>query len=130
VIVNEKKPYSRSHRLEYLLQQELARLVQQTSQDPRFSTVSIMSVNLSKDLSRADVYFSTYQGEQALEITHALNKAAGFFQNQLAQNISLRKVPILKFINDDSLDRGNHVKSLIQQAMGRDQSDTSSSEEK
>jgi len=39
-------------------------------------------------------------------------------------------VPILKFINDDSLDRGNHVKSLIQQAMGRDQSDTSSSEEK
>jgi ribosome-binding factor A len=42
-----------------------------------------------------------------------LNKASGHLRKIIADKLSLRKVPRLKFFIDDTLDYYNHINSII-----------------
>ena len=55
------------------------------------------------------------------DLNHAFNKARGFFRSYLAQELKLRIVPNLRFIFDDSLEYGQKMSDLIDQAKEADQ---------
>ena len=52
-----------------LIGRQLAELIQQELQDPRLGLVTISDVNVSKDLSFADVYFTVFSDEKLQKIT-------------------------------------------------------------
>lgn len=85
--------------------------------DPRVSKLlSIVKVNVSGDMSYADIYVSAIEGsEKTAESVKALNKsAAGFLRRELGARMSLRKVPILKFIADNSIENSAHISKIIE----------------
>jgi len=63
--------------------------------------LTIASVEVSRDLSLAKVYFSLFDPSEQHETKDALGRAAGFLRRQLARQMNTRSVPQLRFYYDD-----------------------------
>jgi len=76
--------------------------------DPRVTTsLSVTEVKVSRDVSTAKVYVSSFQDSRELENgVEALNHAAGFIQSRLAKHLHTRNTPRLHFIDDHSVEYG------------------------
>ena len=79
--------------------------------------LTIASVEVSRDLSVAKVYFSLFDPEERQETQDALGRASGFLRRQLARQMNTRSVPQLRFHYDDSAERGAHMSALIADAV-------------
>ncbi|HHH45712.1 MAG TPA: 30S ribosome-binding factor RbfA [Thiotrichales bacterium] len=119
------RDYPRTRRVAELLQRELSALIRDRLKDPEVGMVTISDVEVSRDLAHARVYFTLLGGEAERERTReALQRAAGFLRRELGRELHLRTIPQLRFIYDDTMDRGNRVSALIDQALsGRDAPD-------
>ncbi|MBQ0083528.1 MAG: 30S ribosome-binding factor RbfA [Clostridiales bacterium] len=83
--------------------------------DPRVSKLlSIVKVDVSGDLSYATIYVSAIEGsEKTKESVKALKGAAGFIRRELGARLSLRKVPELRFVADDSIEKSTQISRII-----------------
>ncbi len=112
------RDYPRTRRVAELLQRELSALIRDRLKDPEVGMVTISDVEVSRDLAHARVYFTLLGGEAEREKTReALQRAAGFLRRELGRELHLRTIPQLRFIYDDTMDRGNRVSALIEQAL-------------
>jgi ribosome-binding factor A len=117
------KEYSRTQRVADYIQRELAGVIQHQVRDPRVGMVSIISVNVSRDLGHAKVFYTVMDSEsseEAVEVTAVLNKAAGFMRRELSRDSSMRSVPQLRFYFDTSVGQGRHMEDLIRRAADAD----------
>jgi ribosome-binding factor A len=120
------REFSRSQRLGHQVQRTLSELLQfetkdPRTKDPRLDGVSLTSVELSRDLSVARVYFSLLDpnGDPA-PVLQGLEKASGFLRAKLGQAIKVRHVPELRFKHDDSAAEGQRMSDLIEGALKSD----------
>ncbi len=83
--------------------------------DPRVSKLlSIVKVDVTGDLSYATVYVSAIEGYEAtVSSVKALKSASGFLRRELGARLSLRKVPELRFIADDSIEHSANISKII-----------------
>ncbi len=83
--------------------------------DPRISSLlSIVKINVSGDLSYATVYVSAIEGKDAtIQSVKGLKNAAGYLRRELGSRLSLRKVPELRFVADDSIEKSAHISRII-----------------
>jgi ribosome-binding factor A len=70
-------------------------------------------VDVSPDLSHAKVFFTALSKEHVAEASEGLARAAGFLRSQLARRIKLYTMPQLRFVYDESVERGDHLSRLI-----------------
>jgi ribosome-binding factor A len=112
--------FGREERVGAELRRELAVLLRDEVRDPRLSKVTVQEVRAVRDLSHAKVYFTLMDPAQAKPTEAALNKAAAFFRRRLAETMNLRTVPRLAFVYDKSIENGNRLASLIDQAVAGD----------
>lgn len=110
---------SRPQRVGDEIQKELARLVQFELKDPRLGMVTITGVEVARDFSYADVWYTVLKGEPA-KSQKALESAAGFLRTQIGRVIKLRVTPQLRFRFDEAPSRGVAMSSLIDQALAAD----------
>jgi ribosome-binding factor A len=99
----------RTERLGQLIQEKISSLVLEGRiKDPRVTPfLSITRVNVSRDLSYADVYVSNIRERSNLEWgAEGLQSAAGFIQSQLGAVMRIRKIPHLRFHADTSIREG------------------------
>jgi len=131
---------SRGQRVADQIQRELATLIQLEVRDPRVGMVSITGIDLSRDLAHAKVFVTvldtvTNNGAianlataeeddldslQVRDNVEALNKAAGFLRSQLSKRLALRAVPKLRFFYDASIENGQRLSGLIDDALNAD----------
>lgn len=117
------KDYGRDLRVADFIRDELAEIIRRDMRDPRIGMVSVNEVTVSKDLSYADVYVSSWQTREAEErevFISVLNKAAGFFRSGLARRHSMRTTPKLRFHYDEVVEKGPELEALIDSAMQAD----------
>ena len=113
---------NRPRRVAGLLQKELAPIIQQELNDPRIRNITLTTVEVSRDLKSARVYITTLEGVDAgKEAVVALNKAKPYLKKQLKDRLELRAVPDLRFIYDESVERGANLSALIDRARRDDQ---------
>ena len=76
--------------------------------DPRISDMlTVVKVDVSGDLSYAKVYISAIDGiDAAKRSVKGLESAQGYIRKQLGSRLHLRKSPELRFIADDSIEKG------------------------
>lgn len=87
--------------------------------DPRIvGLVTVTGVTVSNDLSYARIFVSSLGGNASTNVK-VLNSAAGFVRRELSSRIKARKTPELKFIADNSIERGFELESLIDDVNGR-----------
>lgn len=110
---------NRMGRISDQIKQELALLIQNELRDPRLGMISVLDVRVTKDLAHAEV-FITVLGAEAAAAVAALNNAAGFLRSLLAKNLNLRVTPRLRFVFDESVERGRMLSSLIDEAVAQD----------
>ncbi len=108
--------FDRTERVSTELQRALAHLLQHAAHDVRLQQVTIQAVRVARDLSHAQVYYTSPQPMEAETLTPILNKAAGYLRHELARQLTLRTVPALNFIYDTSIDTGQHLTQLIDRA--------------
>ena len=105
-----------------LLQRELSELLRE-AKDPRLATmVTVTKVSTLPDLSHSTVLVSIMgAAEEKDNVMKALSSASGFLRKSLSSRVTLRRVPELEFVGDDSIERGAHLLELIDQAVKTDQ---------
>ncbi|MGQ0654527.1 MAG: 30S ribosome-binding factor RbfA [Betaproteobacteria bacterium] len=108
-----KKSSGRPHKLGDLIQRELSQLLARELRDPRVGMLTITAVDVSPDLSHAKVFFTLLQKEKLEDTLHGLKRSAGFLRSQLARRIKLYTTPELRFVYDESVERGDHLSRLI-----------------
>ena len=117
--------FNRAQRLGERIKRDLALLIQCELKDPRIGMVTVNFVQLSKDLSYADVNVTVLVPgdveEEIVESLAILNEASVFLRTELGRGLRVRKVPHLRFHYDDSLKRGARINELIHQALKSDQ---------
>ena len=89
-----------------------------TVKDPRVNTglISIVRVDVTRDLSYATVYVSAMEGlEAAKTAVKGLASAAGYMRRELGLALKLRHVPELRFVADDSIAYSSHIARTLEQ---------------
>ncbi len=76
--------------------------------------LTITGVDVSPDLSHAKVFFTLLQKEKLQETMIGLKRSSGFLRSQLARRIKLYTTPELRFVYDESVERGDHLSRLIE----------------
>jgi len=95
---------TRMQRVADQFQQEIAMIIQQELKDPTIGFVTIIRVELSKDLSHGKVFFSCLGTPQELaESLGGLNRSARFIRQLLKKRFRLKVIPVLTFHYDESI---------------------------
>ncbi|MDR1288543.1 MAG: 30S ribosome-binding factor RbfA [Treponema sp.] len=105
----------RTERIGHLIQEKISALIMEGRiKDPRVNSfLSVTRVEVSGDLSFADVYVSNIEGSAGRKQgTAGLNSAAGFIQSSL--NLKLRKTPRLRFHEDRGISEGFDIVKKIE----------------
>jgi ribosome-binding factor A len=115
------REFPRTRRLGEQIRRELAELMGHELKDPRIAMASITAVEVSRDLAHARIYVTVIgtQAERCATV-EALNHAAGFLRHGLGERLMVRTVPQLRFIYDESVERGARLESLIDEVVAAD----------
>lgn len=119
-MVHSSHGFSRSERVAEQIRRDLAVLIRERVKDPRVGMVTLLDVQVSKDLGHAKVWFDVLDAEQAEVAEETLNHAAGFLRRELGRGLKLRVTPELRFFYDDTQIKGNTLSALIDKAVADD----------
>ncbi|MDQ1233705.1 ribosome-binding factor A [Paenibacillus sp. SORGH_AS306] len=93
---------------------ELSLLIQSEMKDPRIGFVTVTGVDVTNDLSQAEVYLSVMgDEEQKANSLKGIEKATGFLRSELGKRIRLRHTPELIFKIDESIAYGSRIEELL-----------------
>lgn len=102
------------------VQRELAQILLLHTDEPIFKKITLSLVEVSPDLEFAKVYYTVFDPTQIKAAQTALQQAASRLRHALAVNLNLRKTPKLNFYYDESIQRGQKLSALIDQAIAED----------
>ena len=106
-------PSNRIGRINEEIQRELSALIR-TVKDPRVhGLVSITAVDTTADLRWAKVYVSVLDHSDVKEVVKGLKSAGGYLRRELGRALQLRYTPELQFVEDDSINTGAHILSML-----------------
>lgn len=107
---------ARAVRVGEQMRDELAQLLREEVKDPRIGFVSVVKVEVSRDIRHAKIYVSVLGDEQQKKETMAgLTSATGFLRSELAKRLQLRYMPELHFVLDESIEHGQRIAQLLDQ---------------
>jgi ribosome-binding factor A len=82
--------------------------------DPGIGFVTVTGVRTTRDLAQATVWISVLGPERQRDRTlAALERAKGVLQSRVAQELHLRRTPLLAFAYDQAVERGVRMSRLI-----------------
>lgn len=113
------KDYSRTLRVAEQIHRELALLLRGSIRDPRVSEAVISEVEVSRDYSLANVYFTVMNpsDDDVIRVEAGLKSASGYLRRQLGKVMSIRRIPELRFHYDDTQIKGDRISALIDAAL-------------
>ncbi|HXZ52942.1 MAG TPA: 30S ribosome-binding factor RbfA [Burkholderiales bacterium] len=102
------------------IQRELSDVLHRELRDPTVGMVTLTGVEVSPDCAHATVLFTCLDAAHAAQAAKGLQRAAGFLRSQLARRIKLYTAPELRFVYDESIERGARLSQLIDSVSGGD----------
>lgn len=116
------RDFPRSRRIEDQIQRILSDVIRADLRDPRLEGVFITAVRVSRDLGVAWVYYSVLKVDAAPadDLAGAFRSAMGFLRSRLAKELTVRRVPELRFELDDTVSSAAAMDQLIDDAVARE----------
>lgn len=113
---------NRIKRLGQQMARDISEVLIYEMKDPHIKLVTVTGVEVASDLATAKVFVSVMLDSiEAREgIVGRLNNAAGFVRIKIKDKMTIKRVPTLKFILDNSIERGVRVCSLIEKVRSED----------
>jgi ribosome-binding factor A len=104
----------RKLRVQDLLREEIALIIQREIRDPGMGFITILGVKMSEDLKNAKVYLSIYGDEQTKAATlEALKRSKNYIKFLLGKRIKLRSMPELHFVIDDTYEKAARIEEIL-----------------
>ena len=95
--------------------------------DPRLDGVTVMDVEIDRELMYAEVFVSSLHGDAAREkVMEALQSASGFLRRELGSRMRVQHTPELRFSWDESLSYGDRIENLLSSLKHTDGGDDAS----
>ncbi len=115
------REFSRNQRLGNQILRTLSELIRFDSKDPRLDGVALTAVDLSRDLSVAEVRYSMLDPDADADgAGNGLESAAGYLRGKLGRAIKVRHVPELRFVHDTSAAESERISRLLAAALPDD----------
>ncbi len=108
---NRTREYQRSARLNELLREIIAEELERVDDD-RLDWVSVVSVEVDNELTKARVYLSSLEQNED-EIIKVLSEYRGRFRKVIGRSARIRRVPDLAFMIDPSIRTGNRIEEIL-----------------
>jgi len=106
----------RLRRVEELLKREIGEIIRREIPMEEGGMITVNGVTVSSDLHQATVYVSSVgSDEQKINGLVLLKKHRKRFQSLIAESVVLKYTPKLRFIADDSIERGNRVLEILEE---------------
>ena len=77
------------------------------------NNITITEVDVSSDLKNAKVYVMPLGGKQKLEVIDSLNKVKSHIKKLISSGITLRQIPKINFIIDNSFEYAKHIDQIL-----------------
>ena len=105
----------RNERVRKTLMKEIADIIQKELKDSRIhGIVSITDIEIAHDNSFAKVFYSVFASDAEKQTTiKAITDNTSKIRYEVGKRVRLRLTPELRFIPDDSLERGSNVTQII-----------------
>jgi ribosome-binding factor A len=105
----------RNERVRKTLMKEIADIIQKELKDSRIhGIVSITDIEIAHDNSFAKVFYSVFASDAEKQTTiKAITDNTPKIRYEVGKRVRLRLTPELRFIPDDSLERGSNVTQII-----------------
>jgi ribosome-binding factor A len=111
------RDFPRSRRIEDQIQRLLSDALRSDVRDPRLRNAIITAVRVSRDLSVAWIYYTVLQAQGEPEpLDEAFRSAEGFLRSRLAKDLTVRRVPELRFEFDNTDTKARAMDQLIAKA--------------
>ena len=102
----------RTERIGSVIKRAVSVIIDTELSDPRIQGVSVVDVEVSRDLRHATVYVCI--DDENCEALSALEKSAGFIRRTLCEQLSeMRAIPQLHFVLDKSGAYYEHIEEII-----------------
>ncbi len=101
----------RLDRVNELLKREISSVLQR---DFEFdgSLVTVNGVEVTNDLKEASVFVGVLGGHEP-SVVDRLNREHGFIQSRVMKRVVLKNTPVLRFVQDHSVERGVDIVNLL-----------------
>ena len=107
-------PSTRPSRVGDQLRAEISDLLARQVHDPGIGFLTVTQVTVTPDLQVARVYYTTLGDERARRDTaRALGRATPFLRRQLGSRLRLKRVPLLEFFFDESVESGDRIERIL-----------------
>lgn len=104
----------RAERLNEQVKREVADILMTRVKDPRVGGVIVTGAKVATDLSLAQLYvFLPGDADIQKQTMDGLQAAAPFIRSELADRLSVRKLPQLRFVRDDSFAYAQRIEKLL-----------------
>ena len=101
----------RKDRIASVLIRAVSEIIEHEIKDPRLGLVTITTVDVSSDLKKATVYFSSLNDKNMALAT--LSRAKGYIRTELADRVRMKYIPDIEFKIDNSYEYGKKIDALI-----------------
>lgn len=111
----------RIQRVNELLKRELGEIIRREVPVAQYGLITVNEVQTAPDLHTAVVYVGVLgKADQRQQVLDFLGEQRKLIQGILARNVVLKFTPQLRFVLDDSVERGNRVLAIIEEIEKQD----------
>ncbi len=108
------KNNNRLNRIDEELRKEISNIISFEIKNPDATgLISVTKVKITPDLKYAKVYISMLNSKSKEKTLEALKKSSGYIRSEIAKRINLRITPELVFEEDDSMEYGMKIDSIL-----------------
>ena len=105
---------NRLNRINEELRKEISNIISFELKNPDATgLISVNKVKITPDLKYAKVYVSMLNSKNNEKTLEALKKSAGYIRSGIAKKINLRITPELVFEEDNSMEYGMKIDSIL-----------------
>ena len=106
----------RIEKVNAMMKREISNIIQMGEiRDPRITFVTVLSVDVSKDLSHARVRFSVLSDDAKViaQTQKGLDSSSGYVRKLIAQRVELRYIPEIQFIYDRGIQYAAQIDQVL-----------------
>ena len=110
-------PSLRSEKIADELRKEISLIINKETKDPRLQNINVTAVKVSDDIGIATVFY-TLIGESIIKDQSnidpkVLKKFSGMVRSKLSKTMQIRRVPIINFRFDESIEYSDNIETLL-----------------
>ncbi|MDA8998467.1 30S ribosome-binding factor RbfA, partial [Gammaproteobacteria bacterium] len=110
-------PSLRSDKISDLLRKEISLIINKETKDPRLQKLNITAVKVSDDIGIATVFYTmigeSIEKEKSSIDNKVLKKFSGMVRSKLSKTMQIRRVPVIQFRFDESVEYSDNIENLL-----------------